>query len=226
MTLLHTLKLIFVGPDPKDDRSDQLTVSEVVLQKDEIDDNKLPKAQVPTTKTQKRTVSPTYAGRQSKSKLKVDPSINAKKTATKPKTTAKPKPVVKNTSKAVTTNDVKLRKPAALSVKDENVLNTTIDPKVYFNQYAKIIDNLQKANKGAAVEMMSAQKDMRTKNFIDRSIADADKQANKLKTKKAKINYIEKRVEEIRKFNKQLSVDARAHLAIVKKEKLKLIEGK
>lgn len=224
MTLMHTLKLIFVGPDPENDRSDQLSVSEVVLQKDEIDDNKLPKAQVPTAKTRKRTVSPTYAGRQSKSKLKVDPTIQAKKTTSKAKTT--PKPVVKNSSKPTATNDVKLRKPAALSAKDENILNTTNDPKVYFKQYDKIIDNLQKTNKNAAVEMMSAQKDMRAKNFIDRSMADAEKQANKLKTKKARINYIDKTVEEIRKYNKQLSVDARAHLAIVKKEKLKLIEGK
>lgn len=231
MTFAHRLKLIFVGPDKENDKSDQEPSStKDILKKDVPIANQLHEANVPNSKTRggKATVSDAYTNNRSKSKLKVDPLAkpakeNKKKvtTTTKAKSTTKPKKVT-ITSSTTNLNLVdttsQFRKPTALSVEDEQILNSAVDPKIFFEQYDKIINDFTNTNKNAAVETMKAQRDGRTKEFLARSVNYATKQAESLKTKKAKQDYVNKWIAVIRKYNSVLTVDARASLSVLKKE--------
>ena len=212
MTLSHTIKLILVGPDPEQDQSDRLSSTEVVLKKEEISTTELHKAEVPDVKTNKTkiTVSSAYTddSKNTKSKLKVDPMA---------------KVISPTASNGI---ESKFRKPSALSTKDDYLLNSTNDPKVFFEKYEKITKNLLNNNKRAALETMNAQRDVRTKDFIDRSVGFAAKQTHNLKSKKDKIEYIENWVEDIRNSDPDLSIDVRAHLAVAKKEAINRIKDK
>lgn len=120
-------------------------------------------------------------------------------------------------------NFLKTKKPAKVSHNDKTmsseapIWETTVDPDVFFNSYQKAIHSLNTNDSQTAIELSSNLSDLQIA-FIDRF---AKTLLTKLKKEKNKDKRAEQAIEAINKvrvYNKQMTVDVRAHLAQTKKK--------